>query len=132
MNLEQLTAFTVTDDHVRQEEVWHSLGYDQSRRAILRALAEGQVSVGDRRAMFVGIEAYEKAGGTVIRDLFDAEGGYLTDAALLNLLVREKLQTVAETVMAEGWKWVEVDPEFDYRRTCSMATIDTVGCLHRQ
>jgi ParB family chromosome partitioning protein len=36
MNLEQLTAFTVTDDHARQEQVWANLGYDRSRRAILR------------------------------------------------------------------------------------------------
>ena len=126
MNLEQLTAFTVTDDHARQEEVWHSLGYDQSRRSILRALTEGQVSIEDRRAVFIGIEAYEKAGGTIIRDLFDEEGGYLADAALLNRLVREKLQTAAESVIAEGWKWVEVAPEFDYSRTSSMATLDTV------
>ncbi|MHC2435329.1 ParB/RepB/Spo0J family partition protein [Bradyrhizobium sp. USDA 4451] len=126
MNLEQLTAFTVTDDHARQEEVWKTLGWDKSRRAILHALTEGQVSIGDRRAVFVGLDVYEKAGGTMVRDLFDEEGGYLADAVLLNRLVREKLQSVAEGVMAEGWKWVEVDPEFDYRRTCSMASIDTV------
>lgn len=126
MNLEQLTAFTITDDHKRQEEVWAGLGYDDSRRSILRALTEGQVSIGDRRAVFIGVEAYEKAGGIVIRDLFDEEGGYLADAALLNRLVSEKLQTVAETVKTEGWGWVEIAPEFDYRRTCSMATIDTV------
>ncbi|MGY8666179.1 ParB N-terminal domain-containing protein [Bradyrhizobium sp. UFLA05-109] len=126
MNLEQLTAFTVTDDHARQQQVWETLGWDKSRRAILHALTEGQVSIGDRRAVFVGLDVYEKAGGAVIRDLFDEEGGYLADAALLNRLVREKLQSAAETVMAEGWKWVEVDPEFDYRRTCSMATIETV------
>ncbi|MCP3381244.1 ParB N-terminal domain-containing protein [Bradyrhizobium sp. CCGUVB4N] len=126
MNLDQLTAFTVTDNHARQEEVWETLGWDKSRRAILHALTEGQVSIGDRRAVFVGLDVYEKAGGSIIRDLFDEEGGYLADAALLNRLVREKLQSVAETVMGEGWKWVEVDPEFDYRRTCSMGTIETV------
>jgi len=123
MNLEQLTAFTVTDDHERQEKVWEGLGYgDASRRAILRALTEGQ----DRRAVFVGVEAYEKAGGIVIRDLFDKKNGYLADAALLNRLVREKLQSVAESVLAEGFKWVEVDAEFDYLRVASMATLDTV------
>ena len=126
MNLEQLTAFTVTDDHARQQEVWETLGWDKGRHAILRALTEGHVSIEDRRTVFVGIEAYEKAGGTVIRDLFDEEGGYLTDTPLLNRLVRGKLQSVAEIVIAEGWKWVEVDPEFQYGRVSSMATIDTV------
>jgi len=127
MNLSQLTAFTVTDDHARQEEVWATLGWTRSRGVILHALTEGQVSIGDRRAVFVGIDAYEKAGGIIIRDLFDEEGGYLTDAALLNRLVHEKLQSVAETVMAEGWKWVEVDLEFDFRRSCSMASTVSRG-----
>ncbi|GLR89767.1 ParB/RepB/Spo0J family partition protein [Bradyrhizobium iriomotense] len=126
MNLEQLTAFTVTDDHKRQEEVWAGLTYDHSRRAILRALTEGHVSISDRRVVFIGVEAYEKAGGTVIRDLFDEDGSYLADAALLNRLVCAKLQSVAEAVTAEGWKWVEVAAQFDYRSTSSMATIDTV------
>ena len=96
MNLDQLTAFTITDDHARQEQVWAALGYDTSRRAILYALTEGQIAADDRRVVFVGIEAYEAAGGTLIRDLFDEDGGYLADAALLNRLVREKLQRAAE------------------------------------
>jgi ParB family transcriptional regulator, chromosome partitioning protein len=124
MNLDQLTAFTITDDHARQEEVWANLGWDKGRRAILRALTEGQIPTGDRRVTFIGLAAYEAAGGTVIRDLFEDEGGYLTDATLLNRLVREKLQRAAEPVLAEGWKWVMVETEFDYERTSSMATID--------
>ncbi|WP_156944187.1 chromosome partitioning protein ParB [Bradyrhizobium sp. Ec3.3] len=127
MNLDQLTAFTITDDHARQEQVWAELGRDKSRQAILRELTDGQVAANDRRVNFIGLEAYEAAGGTVIRDLFDEEdGGYLTDAPLLTRLVREKLPRVAETVTAEGWKWVQVDVEYDYQRTASMATIDTV------
>lgn len=126
MTLEQLTAFTITDDHKRQEEVWEGLGFNTSRRAILRALTEGQVSQDDRRVTFIGIEAYEAAGGTFARDLFDAQGGYLNDAALLNRLVREKLQRVAETVMAEGWKWVEVDVELDHQRASTMRRLPTM------
>jgi ParB family transcriptional regulator, chromosome partitioning protein len=126
IKLFQLTAFAITDDHARQEQVWADLGYNNSRRAILRALTEGQIASDDRRVAFVGIEAYEAAGGTVVRDLFDEEGGYLADAALLNRLVREKLQRAAEPVLAEGWKWVEVIPEFDYERASAMSAIDTV------
>jgi hypothetical protein len=41
----------------------------------------------DRRALFVGAKAYEEAGGTIIRDLFDDEGGgFFADAELLNRL----------------------------------------------
>jgi ParB family transcriptional regulator, chromosome partitioning protein len=124
MNLEQLTAFTITDDHARQEQVWADLGFNNNRRAILRALTEGQVATDDRRVTFVGIEAYQAAGGAVINDLFDEDGGYLADTALLNRLTREKLQRVAETVTGEGWKWIEVDPEFDYQRASAMSCIE--------
>jgi ParB family chromosome partitioning protein len=126
MNLDQLTAFAITDDHARQEQVWANLGYNNGRRAILQALTEGQVAADDRRVTFVGIESYEAAGGTVIRDLFEEDGGYLADAALLDRLVREKLQRAAEPVLAEGWKWVEVAPEFDYERVSGMSSIDAV------
>ncbi|UVO30179.1 hypothetical protein [Bradyrhizobium arachidis] len=40
--------------------------------------------------------------------------------------MREKLQSVAEGVIAEGWKWVVVEPEFEYQRVSSMSTIGTV------
>ena len=54
-------------------------------------------------ALFVGAKAYEQAGGTTIRDLFDADGGgFFADAELLNRLAREKLQADADKVTAEG------------------------------
>jgi ParB family chromosome partitioning protein len=122
LNLDQLTAFAITDDHAAQERVWEELPeWGRSRSAILEALSEGQVPCDDRRAVFVGAKAYKAAGGAITRDLFDEEGGgYFTDPALLNRLVREKLQAEAEKVVAEGWKWVVVDPEFDYQQSASM------------
>jgi ParB family transcriptional regulator, chromosome partitioning protein len=91
LNLDQLTAFTITDDHARQERVWNELaGFNRSRHEIMEALSEGQVASDDRRALFIGADAYEAAGGVIVRDLFDEEGGgYLKDAASLNRLVRE-------------------------------------------
>ena len=50
-------------------------------------MTEGAVRAGDRRALFVGIAAYEAAGGIVLRDLFaDDDGGWLQDAGLLDRL----------------------------------------------
>ena len=117
LTLEELTAFAITDDHARQEQVWSELPpYHRSRDAILRALSEGQVSSHDRRASFIGAEAYQAAGGSIIRDLFDEEGGgFFADAALLNRLVREKLEAEAAAVKAEGWKWIMVEPEFEFK-----------------
>lgn len=51
-------AFTVTDDHARQQEVWQGLGWDKDAGTICRALTEGQVAASDRRAKFVGADAY--------------------------------------------------------------------------
>ena len=117
MSLEQLMAFTVSDDHARQEQVWDALQRSYSREAyqIRRMLTEKTVSASDRRVRFVGIEAYEAAGGTVMRDLFQADdGGWLEDLALLDRLIGEKLKAGAEAIAAEGWKWIAVDIEFPY------------------
>lgn len=116
LDLEALTAFAITDDHEKQERVWKSLPeWDRRRESILRCLTEQQVSSNDRRVFFIGIEAYEAAGGIVIRDLFDEEGGgYLTDPDLLNRMVQEKLQKVADEVRAEGWRWVVTELAIDH------------------
>ena len=54
----------------------------------------------------------------MLHDLFEADnGGWLQDPALLDKLVAEKLEREAEAVRAEGWKWVEVAPEFPYGHT---------------
>jgi ParB family chromosome partitioning protein len=125
LNLDQLTAFAITDDHQKQERVWAELPpHNRHRWTILRALGEGQVQSDDRRAVFVGAKAYEAAGGVIVRDLFDANGsGFFTDAELLNRLVREKLQPLADDVAKEGWKWVTVEPEYDYAMSADMRRV---------
>ncbi|MDE5441089.1 ParB N-terminal domain-containing protein [Bradyrhizobium sp. CSA207] len=124
MRLEQVMAFTLTDDHTRQQEVWQCLGWDKGADAIRRALTEGQVAASDRRAQFVGVEAYAAAGGVIIRDLFDDEnGGYFADPALLDRLVLAKLEQEAQAVRAEGWAWVMVTPEYDFRATSAMRRV---------
>jgi ParB family chromosome partitioning protein len=125
MNLDQLSAFAITEDHERQERVWKELPtFGRSRENILRALSEGQVRSDDRRAVFVGSKAYEQAGGSIIRDLFDAEGGgFFADADLLNRLAREKLQGLADTVATEGWRWVVAEPEFDHETSAAMRRV---------
>lgn len=65
---------------------------------------------------FAGLDAYTAAGGGIRRDLF-AEGDagtYLTDATLLETLVRGKLDALAGDVRAEGWAWVEAVPHMSY------------------
>ena len=120
MTLEQLMAFTVNPDHERQEQVWDALQRSHSREPyqIRRLLTEGAVCASDKRAQFVSLEAYEAAGGTILRDLFEPDdGGWLQEPSLLEKLVAEKLEQEAEAIRAEGWKWVEVAPELPYGHT---------------
>ena len=123
MTLEQLAAFSVSPDHERQELTWESVsrGYNRSAYYIRQLLTQDQVPADDRRARFVGVEAYEAAGGKVLRDLFEQDrGGWLTDVALLDRLAAEKLQAVAAQVVAEGWKWVDVAMSFPYGHTTGL------------
>jgi ParB family chromosome partitioning protein len=110
MTFEQLAAFTITDDHARQEEVWRELpNWDRTAQTIKRRLTTDEVPASDKRVTLIGgLEVYEAAGGPVRRDLFsDNGGGFACDSGLLEKLVAEKLNAEAETVKAEGWKWVE-------------------------
>lgn len=68
--LTQLEEFTVTSDHVRQEAAWASLSYNKDAYMIRRALTQAAIPGRDRRVVYVGLDAYEAAGGAVARDLF--------------------------------------------------------------
>ncbi|WP_338610909.1 hypothetical protein V6617_18835 (plasmid) [Pelagibacterium nitratireducens] len=77
ISFEQLTAFTITDDHARQVDVWQSLSpYNRHHHTIKRMLASEEVPASDKRAQFIGgLDAIGAEGGTVRRDLFDPEDG---------------------------------------------------------
>uniref|UniRef100_E6VPT0 ParB domain protein nuclease n=1 Tax=Rhodopseudomonas palustris (strain DX-1) TaxID=652103 RepID=E6VPT0_RHOPX len=120
MTLDQLMAFTVSGDHERQEQVFERLkaSYDKQPYVIRRMLTEGAVRASDKRAEFIGVDAYIEAGGTMLRDLFQGDdGGWLQDVALVDEMVAAKLKAGSEAIAAEGWKWIEVAPDFAYGHT---------------
>lgn len=127
MTLEQLMAFSVTADQARQEQVWDNVnrsGNDEPYQ-IRRMLTENTVRVSDRRAQFIGLDAYEQAGGAVMRDLFaHDDGGWLQDVPLLDRLVTEKLKVEAETIAKEGWKWISVAVDFPYGHATGLRELD--------
>jgi ParB family chromosome partitioning protein len=127
MTLEQLMAFTVSGDHDRQQQVWDAVKDSWSKEPyqIRRMLTETTVRASDKRAVFVGLDAYEAAGGVIMRDLFQSDdGGWLQDVALLDRLVAEKLKAEAETIAAEGWKWIEVAVSFPYGATHGLRVLE--------
>ena len=116
ITLETLMAFTLSASHDRQREVFAAiepnLRYGGSPvHLVRRQLTEARASGSSRLARFVGVDAYEIAGGTLTRDLFsDAEGGqsvWFDDPGLLETLALAKLEEEAETLRL-SWKWVDV------------------------
>jgi ParB family transcriptional regulator, chromosome partitioning protein len=116
INLDQLMALAVSDDHGAQERVWDAArDWQRNPNALRRALTETMVEADDARVQFVGLDAYLNAGGQVQTDLFqEAHQGYLLDPAKLDRLVTEKLEALATEVRGEGWLWVEIQSGVQY------------------
>jgi ParB family chromosome partitioning protein len=114
--LEQMMALALTDDHALQLRIWKAARNEWMREPdrLRNMITERETSSTSRLAEFVGLDAYEKAGGSVRRDLF-AEEAFLQDLALLDQLALAKLERTASKVQKkEGWLWAEARTEFDY------------------
>ena len=118
VNLEVITAFTLGADHPAQLAVWGQIKEQHyvSPHQIRRLLTGSAVPLDSDLGLFVGIEAYEAAGGRVTRDLFSGEDkGFLDDAALVNRLAIEKLEKKAAELRAD-WAWSKavLDPDYGF------------------
>ncbi len=109
MTIEQARALALSDSHEEQERVWfESPSYNRDPRSLRSLLTREHVRSTDRLARFVGLEAYEAAGGGIIRDLFGEDSStFLTDPALLTQLAMAGLEQASEPLKSEGWAWVE-------------------------
>ena len=127
-DLETLMAFAVTTDHDRQRAVWERVsaqGYRPAAWQVKRMLTEERVPAGSPTARFVGVAAYEAAGGPVLRDLFADEhehGVWLEDPKLLDELAMKKLQAAADE-LATRWKWAEAMADVDWSATARFGRI---------
>ena len=128
MDLETLMAFAVTTDLERQRAVWaqvSALNYRPTPWSVKRMLTEERVPASAALARYVGVDAYEAAGGPVMRDLFADErenGVWLEDPALLNDLAMKKLTAVADE-LSTRWKWAEAMTEVDWGATARFGRI---------
>ena len=119
IDLAILKAFAVTTDRARQVAVWEQVrdqGYRPTDWQIRRMLTEDRVPAGAALARYVGVDAYEAAGGAVLRDLFADEyenGVWLEDPALLMKLALERLKVAADE-LATRWKWAEARLDVDW------------------
>ncbi len=114
VTLDQLMALAITDDHAAQEAAFYDAPTWQRHSSNLRERLTEREFDAYRHPLvrFVGLDAYESAGGGIRRDLFaeDDAGLYLLDAALLERLAQDKLAGIAAVVKAEGWAWVDATP----------------------
>ncbi|MDO8778237.1 MAG: ParB/RepB/Spo0J family partition protein [Burkholderiaceae bacterium] len=118
IGLDCLMVLASVDDHDKQEQTWAGVPTWNRRPDYLRQLlTQGEIeSDRDPVAKYVTVKTYEKAGGTLRRDLFsdDDKKAYLLDAPLLEKLATEKLQKKAKQVAADGWKWIDVRVRYNY------------------
>ena len=88
-------------------------------------LTEERVPAGSPMARFVGVDAYEAAGGPVLRDLFADEhenGVWLENPALLIELATKKLEAAADE-LSTRWKWAEAMADVDWSATARFGRI---------
>lgn len=105
ISLDVAKAYATTPDLERQRWVFEQLASSYSANhpdSIRRMMTQATVSAGDRRARFVGEEAYVAAGGRIERDLFsDESAARWLDVALLERLAAEKMDTLASQAVGE-------------------------------
>jgi ParB family chromosome partitioning protein len=110
VTLDAARAFCLVEDHAQQEAVFRSLGKPISHASTVRArLMSERMRGNDRLAVFVGLEAYELAGGAIVRDLFDEEAVYIGNPALITQLAEQKLESMRNTYLEAGWGWLDIN-----------------------
>ena len=128
IDLDTLMAFAVTTDQARQNAVWETVGqqgYRPGAWQIKRLLTEDRVPATSAIVRFVGLEAYEAAGGRIDRDLFaeeDERGIWFDDPDLLNKLAMDSLQAAARELETR-WKWAEARLDVDWSATAAFGRV---------
>jgi len=128
MTLDQLMALALTDEQEVQEAAWKAASAQNRTPRALRALIGG-AGISASIIKFVGLKAYQSAGGAVLQDLF-AEGHekpeYVQDPALMMRLAGEKLEALAVKAKDKGAPWAEVFTSFGYAERERFADAPTV------
>ena len=128
LDLDTLQAFAVTADTARQMAVYEELRTGHVRPSpwqVRRMLTEDRVPGAAALARFVGVEAYEAAGGALDRDLFaddDGEGLWFEDPKLLADLAMRRLRVAADE-LATHWKWAEAVLDVDWSATARFGRV---------
>ena len=115
INADTAEAFATTADTDFQRTVFESLSqagqlYGHNVR---QALSQRQARSDAPAAMFVGLDAYRAAGGTVEDPLFEDDFLTILDPELMHELAQQKLNAKAARY-ADAWKWTALQLEFTW------------------
>lgn len=107
-------AFTLAASPKEQAKVFDKLekkSHDEGEAAIgaysvREALAGGKQRDAYKLVLFVGVEAYEDAGGKLNRDLFNSQHDVL-HPAIAKKLADEKIRAECARLIGAGWMWAE-------------------------
>ena len=128
LDLDTVQAFAVTADTARQMAVYEELRAGRVRPSpwqVRRMLTDDRVPGAAALARFVGVEAYEAAGGALDRDLFaddEGEGLWFEDPKLLSDLAMSRLRVAADE-LASHWKWAEPVLDVDWSATARFGRV---------
>lgn len=116
MTLDQLMALALTEDHAAQEAAWKAApAHNRSPRALRALIAGDDLSL--KVIKFVGLKAYQSAGGLVLQDLFaedKEQAQYIQDPALMMRLANEKLDAICKKATDQGAAWSQAFTNFGY------------------
>lgn len=115
INADTAEAFAVTADTEFQRNIFK--GLEESGQLYGHAVRQ---AIGQRRtrsdapvALFVGLDAYRAAGGTIEDPLFEDDHVAILDPDLMEELAIQKLNAVAAKYAAD-WKWAAAQTEFTW------------------
>lgn len=132
ITLEQLYALALSDDHATQNRVWFGASTWDRQPQQLRARIVGEAThtAKCRAFTYIGAEAFQVAGGFILRDLFGAPNdGYINDIELVERLAAEKMAAALDDlgVTTEGWSWIEF-----YARGLTWDENEAYSTLHKE
>lgn len=117
INLSAAGCFTISDDAERSLEVLETIkGKNFSDHRIKEMLKPDAVRGTNRKAIFVGVDAYKAAGGVVGGDLFSTEVLFESPEILDECFDKALSEAASEMKKSQGWKWVDTfEGSFTYQ-----------------
>ncbi|MBA52878.1 MAG: hypothetical protein CMK89_00345 [Pseudomonadales bacterium] len=126
IGLSAVEQFALTDDHKKQVTCYKALEPDVQGWKVRRFLTDSFMDSDSTVARYVGLPAYEEAGGELQGDLL-GERTYIVNVDLIQKLADDKLERHLKR-QSKGWKWGKiVEGQYQANQLGRIASPDFVG-----